>query len=64
MRIPNDTKVIISKNAPFHAGKVGWVDFYGEGPSSSTVVLRTVPEPEKAEVLIAVSCKHIMKLGG
>lgn len=43
---------------------VRWIDFYGEGPSSSTVVLRTVPEPEKAEVLIAVSRKHIMKLGG
>ena len=34
-------KVRVKENAPRHAGKIGYVDSIGEGPSSGTVILCT-----------------------
>lgn len=39
MRYARNTAVRVLPQAPFHAGRFGVIDFYGEGPSKDTVVL-------------------------
>jgi hypothetical protein len=62
MKFPENTKVVVKAKAPFHASKIGWVDFYCIGPSDNTVVLRTEPNSGIEQILIAVSHDHISKI--
>lgn len=51
-----NTKVVVTNDAPFHRGRVGFVAFYGCGPSTSTLVLR---DADCSRVLFAVNPVHV-----
>lgn len=54
-------KVVVAANAKYHADKVGYFQFFGEGPSLGTVVLSTEPVDNfRTATLFAVDIKNII----
>ena len=54
------TIVIVSDEAPFHAGEKGKFEFYGTQASAGTAVLSELNS--NGDVLFAVSANHISPL--
>lgn len=54
-------RCIVSENAPHHANRIGFFQFYGEGASAGVAVLATEPVDQRdgARVLFAVASNHI-----
>lgn len=56
-------KCKISTNSPFHKGREGFFQFFGEGASLGTAVLSEKPTPSKnGSVLFAVAEEHLIPL--
>ena len=56
------TPVIVSENAPFHAGRTGIFDFYGEKRSDGTaVIIADAPKDRQLTTRFAVANEHVKK---
>lgn len=56
-----DTRIVVSHDAPHHAGRVGYFQFFGKGPSEGTMVLAEEPSKDTAsrsQKLFAIDKRH------
>jgi hypothetical protein len=54
-------KCLVSSFAPFHANRIGYFQFFGEGSSKNTIVLADKPysSSDGGRVMFAVSRENI-----
>lgn len=57
--IKENTMVRVSSEAPFHSGRIGYIEMYCTGASKGTVVLRDPKSAGDCKILFAVANAHI-----
>ena len=64
MKLPINTKIIVNSEAKFHKERIGYIQFYGEGPSEGVVVLADSPTSttKYQQTLFAVEASHVMSI--